>query len=112
MCIASLFRWFKTHALQLQTGYNTTEATKNICYAKGESSVDYSAVSRWLKKFHLGCKNLDEQAKSGRPKTVDSEALLQVIEANPASYTQRVSGELSISQSTVVCCLHNFSKSI
>ena len=30
-----------------------------------------------IKKFHLGCKNHDDQVLSGRPKTMDSEAMLQ-----------------------------------
>ena len=37
-------------------------------------------------------------------------AMLQAIEANLASRTRRVSSELSISQSSVVCHLHNFHK--
>ena len=40
-------------------------------------------------------KNLNNPAKSGRPKTVDSEAELQEINVNPMSSTQRVSGKLS-----------------
>ena len=39
----------------------------------------------------------------------DSEAVLQTIEVNPVSSTQRVSGKLSISQSSVVCHLHDLS---
>ena len=44
--------------------------------------------------------NLNNQTRSGRPKTLGSEAMLQTIEANPVSSTQRVSGELGISQSS------------
>ena len=42
---------------------------------------------------------------------MDSEAELQAIEANLVSSIQRVSGELGISQSSVVCPLHGLSKS-
>ena len=42
---------------------------------------------------------VDDQTSSGMPKPMDSEALLQSIQANSASSTQRVSGELSISES-------------
>ena len=65
--------------------------------AKGEGAVDYNLVSRGLKKFYKGCKNLDNQIRSVRPKTWDSLAVLQAIEANLASNTWRVSGELRIS---------------
>ena len=43
---------------------------------------------------------------------MDSEAIFQTIEANLASSTQRVSGELSISQFSEVCHLHNLCKRI
>ena len=69
---------------------------------KGKNVVD----QRWFKKFYSGCKNLDDQASSGKPKTMDSKAMLQL------SSTQRVSGELSISQSSIVSHLHDLDKSI
>ena len=33
-----------------------------------------------VKKFHLGCKNLNDQVRLGRPRTVDSKAVLPAIE--------------------------------
>ena len=56
-------------------GHNVSEVTENICWAKGEG------------KFRLGCKNLNNQTRSGRSKTVDSEAVFQAIEANQVSST-------------------------
>ena len=29
------------------------EATKNICCAKGEDTVDHNTVTKWFKKFHF-----------------------------------------------------------
>ena len=43
---------------------------------KDEGVVDPNAVMRWLKKFHLGYKNLDDQVRSDRFKIMDSEAVL------------------------------------
>ena len=86
---------------------NAVEATKIICCTKNESMVDYSTVTRWLKKFSSGCKNFNDQARSGRPKTVDSKVGHEVTEANLESKTQ-----LRISQIHVVCYLHDLSKSI
>ena len=79
---------------------------------KSDGAVDHSTVTKWSKKFHSSCMYLDNQARSGRPKTVDSKVLLQANEVNPASSILRVSGELSISQSRVVYYLHSFSKNI
>ena len=76
---------------------DTVNATKNLCCAKkGEDEVDHSALTRWILKSCTGCKNLDNQARSGRPKTADSETVLKAIEA---SGTRRVSGELKNRQS-------------
>ena len=63
-----------------------------------------------LKKFGSVYKNLNDQAWSGRPKTIDFEAMFKAI--NLVSSTMRVSGELSISLSSVVCHLHNRDESI
>ena len=84
---------------EFELSHNAAEATKNIFCEKSEGAVDYSTVSRWFKKFWLGYKNLNNQARSGRLKTVDSETILQDIEANPVSSTWRVSGKLGISES-------------
>ena len=75
-------------------------------------AVDHSRVTRWFKKFYSGYKNIDHQTRSGRSKTKDSETMLQDREVNPGSSTWRISGELGISQSRVVCHLYNFGESI
>ena len=76
------------------------EAAKNIYCAKSEGAVDPSKVIREFKKFRSGCKHLNDQSSSGRPKTVDSETVLQITEANLEGSTPRVSGEL-VSHSSV-----------
>ena len=58
------------------------------------------------------CKNLDDLARSGRPKSVSSLAVHQNRKANLVSSTERVSGEHGILQLSVVCCLRELSKSI
>ena len=50
---------------KFKLGHNAVKATKNICFAKGEGSVDQSTVNWEFKEFHSGCKNLDEQGQVG-----------------------------------------------
>ena len=76
---------------KFELSHDTVEATKNICCAKDEDGVDHSRVTRWFKKFPLGFQNLDNQASSVWSKSVDFKTVLQTIEANPESCTQRVS---------------------
>ena len=63
------------HNLTFKLDHNAMEAAKNICCVKGERKVDHCTAPRWFKKFSSGCKNLDNQARSYRIKTVDSQAV-------------------------------------
>ena len=45
-----------------------------------KAPVGHSTVTKWFKKFYFGCKNFDDLARSGRPKSVDFKAELQTIE--------------------------------
>ena len=54
-----------------------------------------SLVTRWLKNFSSGCKNINDQAKTGRVKTMNSEVVLQDVEANLVN--------LAFPNSSVVC---------
>ena len=45
---------------EIELGHNTTEATKNICCTKDEGELVHSKVTKWFKRFHLGCKNHDD----------------------------------------------------
>ena len=46
-------------------------------------------------KIPSACKNLDDQVRFGRPKTINSEAVLQAIEANQSSSTQEYQASLA-----------------
>ena len=67
-----------------------------ICCEKGEDAVGHRVVTRWFQKFCLVCKNLNNQARSNRPKNVNYVTILQAIDVNLVSWIWRVSGELSI----------------
>ena len=69
---------------KFKMGHIATETTKNFCCVKGKG--DQSTVIRWFKKFCSGCKNLNNQTRSGWLKTLDSKAVLQ--EANLANSIQ------------------------
>ena len=43
------------------------ETTKNICYTKGEGTVDHNSITKWSNKFCMGGKNLYDHARSDRP---------------------------------------------
>ena len=51
------------------------ESDPKICCAKGKGTFDLSTITKWLKKFFSGCKNIDNRAKSGKPKSKNSKAV-------------------------------------
>ena len=77
---------------------------------ESDGAVDHSTMTKWFKKFRSGCKKFIDQAMSGRPESVDSEAVFKVIGANPASSTRRVSAELNISRACVLCYFYDLGK--
>ena len=74
---------------EFEQNHNAAEATKNIC-VKGESAVDHSTITIGLKKFCLGWKYLDHQERSVRPKTVDSETILQERSKSMEKYSENI----------------------
>ena len=93
---------------KFEVGHNTAEAMKNNFCMKGERAFDHSNQM----KFCLNCKNLDDQVRSSRPKTMNSEAVLPTMKRNLVRNIWKVSGELGISQSQEVCHLNDLGKSI
>ena len=65
----------------VEQGHKITEATKNI-FVEDEGTVNHSTINGWLKKFLSSSKILNDQEKSGRPKSVNSNAVLQAVETN------------------------------
>ena len=70
---------------------NAVEASKKTC-AKNKSTVNNRSKTRWLKKFHSACKNLDDQARPETCKGLDYEAVFQAFEVNTESDSRWVSG--------------------
>ena len=91
-----------TYTNKFELGHSPANTTKNICYAKIEGKVDHCTVTRWFKKFPSGCKKLVDHSRLSRSKSVESNVVLQILEANPVSSARRVSGELDISLSRAV----------
>ena len=55
----NLIRELELYEIELHS-----RSKKNICLPKGEGTFDLTRVNRWFKKFHWGCKNLDDLARS------------------------------------------------
>lgn len=91
-------------------GINATKAAEKICQVEGENLVSDAVARFWYRKFKNGEVGLEDQPRSGRPNTVDTEALRNAVEANPSTSTRRLSDELDIPQTSVVRHLHALGK--
>ena len=68
---------WKLMLYEFKLSHNTAGTTKNTC-AKGEDALDHCTITKRFKKFPSDCKNITNQARWGRPKTMDSEAEKQI----------------------------------
>ncbi len=90
--------------------FKAVDATKKICKVEGEGIVSVRTAQKWFKRFNEGYTNLKDEPRSGRPTIVDSEALLNAVEANPSTSSRRLSAELGTAQTSVVRHLHALGK--
>ena len=82
-------------------GQNATTAAREICKVEGENVVNARTAQRWFERFGKGDMTLEDDDRSGRPITVDDEALLEAIEHQPNVSTRKLSSELGTSHMTI-----------
>ena len=58
---------------------NPTEIHGALSETCGEFTVDRSMVSRWANRFHGGCVSIDNDPRSGRPKTSTDERSAKLV---------------------------------
>lgn len=105
LVIRGLLRFF------FKKGVSAVTAAKEICSVEGENSVTERTAQFWFQRFRSGDLSLQDKPRTGRPISTDIESLHQAIEAGPSKSTRDLSGELNISQSSVVRHLHKLGKS-
>jgi transposase len=88
--IRVLLRYYWKH------NFKTREVAKKIREVEGEGIISNRTTLNWFKRFNDGDTSLEVEPRSGRPVTVDSKALHEVVGANPAASTRRLSAELDI----------------
>lgn len=89
---------------------NAKEAATKICDIEGKDIVSIRTAQKWFKKFNEGHTNLEDESRSGRPRTVDTKAILEAVENNPSTSSRVLSHELDIPQTSIVRHLHEIGK--
>jgi histone-lysine N-methyltransferase SETMAR len=68
---------------EFQLGHDAQTATANVNRAKGAGTVHQATTYRWFAKFREDNTNLDDQPRSGRPREIDREAVIEAIDEDP-----------------------------
>ena len=91
-------------------GFNATQAACKICEIEGEDVISYRTAKNWFKLFKSRDMSIDIKLKSGRPRTVDFEALRQAIETDPSISTRKLSNQIGPSKDTIYRALSELNK--
>ena len=87
-------------------GLNAAKATERINDAWGSGTVGRQTAYDWFAKFKAGEDNLNDQPRSGRPKEVDRQAVLEAIEEHPSLTCRMLADDFDCSPQTIANILH------
>ena len=82
-------------------GSSAAAVTRNIASVFGEGRVTDRIVDRWFTRFNAGEMGFEDEDRSGRPSTIDEDALLHCIKENPEASTRELSTVLGCHYSTI-----------
>lgn len=95
---------------EFKKGTSAAQATRNICDVYGNDALDGRKCRRWFAKFSSGNFDLKDSPRSGRPKSIDKEALQAAVEANPKSTSRELAQQFNTTHTTIISCLHELGK--
>jgi histone-lysine N-methyltransferase SETMAR len=92
---------------EYQQGNSAAAAARNICHAIAEDAVSTNTAQLWFGRFRKGDCSLKEKTKSGRPTTINLDALKAIIDDDPTLTTYQLANTLGCCQSNVYYHLKN-----
>lgn len=76
-------------------------AAEEICRVEGERTIHRNTAAKWFARFNDGDYSLSDRSRSGRPRVVDDEALVEKLNDDNHASTRELSAMLGSSQSTI-----------
>ncbi|KAI1715023.1 histone-lysine N-methyltransferase SETMAR [Ditylenchus destructor] len=64
---------------EFELGHSAKEAMDNINRAKGAGTVSRTTAYEWFSKFKSGNMTIEDNPRSGRPREVDREAVVNAV---------------------------------
>lgn len=81
-------------------GLSVTASTQKICAVYGAETVSERTVRRWHERFRDGDTHVEDKPRSGRP-SVDTEPILDIVNANPRLTIDEIGELLNLAHGTV-----------
>jgi histone-lysine N-methyltransferase SETMAR len=86
---------------EFELGRDATTAAGNINRAKGRRVVPERTARWWFAKFRDGDTNVNDQPRSGRPREIDREAVIEAIDLDPTLTTEDLADEFECTQMAI-----------
>lgn len=96
---------------EYRLGTTARATTTKINQTMGPNTVHYSTVTRWFNRFKDGNTNFEDELHTGRPTTIDIDALKAAVEEDPRQSSRCLAERLQCSHYTVLKHLHDLGKS-
>jgi len=78
---------------EFRLGHNAQTAFDNITRAHGRQMISIRQTYEWFAKFRADNTNLADQPRSGRPREIDRDAVIEAIDLDPTLTTQDLADE-------------------
>ncbi|XP_076037359.1 histone-lysine N-methyltransferase SETMAR-like [Oratosquilla oratoria] len=88
---------------------SAAQATRNICSAY-DKVLNVRTCQRWFIKFSSGNFDIKDSPRSGRPKSIDQEALKGAVEANSKSTSRELVQMFNITHTSIISSLRRLGK--
>jgi len=82
-------------------GKTGVEAAKEIRDAYGEEAVTDRWCQKWFKRFREGNRDVEDRPRAGRPRELEPEALLALLDQDPTQTTRDLAEALGVTNGTV-----------
>lgn len=96
----------KTHFRHLlfygfRRGQNASQTAREICAVYGDESVSERAAREWFAKFKMGCYDIEDASRCGRPAELDEARLKSLLEEDSRQTQNELAAKMECDQGTI-----------
>jgi len=84
-------------------GLYTTETARRICEVYGPERM----IQKWFERFRVGNFSVKHAERSDRPRTVDTDKIITLVDANPHPTVRKFQENLVMSHGSIVARLRD-----